>query len=124
ILRISAAVEPVDNRAPATAALELSNELLRTISHVLDIRDVFPRIAQTATQLLQHDCLELTVQDPFGNRIVRTRSAHEFPETPPALPADRGEFSLVRDLQEVASPDGGREQRAFVAGLAAAGYQS
>ena len=124
ISAVRSAVEPVDNRAPATAAVELSNELLRTISDVLDIREVFPRIAQTASQLLQHDCLDLVVHDPFGNAMLRTRSAHDFPEGQPAFHADRGEFCLVRDLQEVASQDGGGEQRTFVEGLAAAGYQS
>jgi len=114
----------VDDRAPASAAVELSNELLRAISDVLDVRDVFPRIAQTASQLLEHDCLDLVVQDRFGNAMLRSRSAQEFPEAPPALLADRGEFCVVRDLQEVASPDSGWEQRTFVDGLAAAGYQS
>ena len=126
ISAIRTAVEPVDNRASSAAALQLSNELLKTISDVLDVRDVFPRIAQTARQLLQHDCLDLIVQDPFGNAMLRTRSAQEFPEDQPVFLADRGEFCLVRDLQEVtvASEDGGRERRTFIDGLAAAGYQS
>src|SRR6202035_2731203 len=58
---IRSAVEPVDDQAPAIGAIELSNELLRTISDVLDVRDVFPRIAQTANRLIQHDCLDLVV---------------------------------------------------------------
>jgi transcriptional regulator with GAF, ATPase, and Fis domain len=121
ISAIRPAVEPAGDRALATGAVELSNELFRTISDALDIRDVFPRIAQTARQLLQFDCLDLMVQDPFGNAMLRTRSAREFPEDQPALIADRGEFCLVRDLREVVSQD---EQRTFVDALAAAGYQS
>ena len=89
ISAIRSAVEPVDNRAPATAAVELSHELLKTISDGLDVRDVFPRIAQAASQLLQHDCLDLMVQDPFGNAMFRARSAQEFPEDQPAFLADR-----------------------------------
>ena len=124
ISAIRTAVEPADNRAPATAAVELSHELLKAIAEVLDVRDVFPRIAQIAAQLLQHDCLDLIVQDPFGNAMLRTRSAEDFPEDQPTLLPDRGELCLVRDLQEVASQDGEREQRRFVEGLVAAGYQS
>src|ERR1700681_2640458 len=124
ISAIRSAVEPADQRVPATGAVELSNELLRTISDVLDVRDGFPRIAQTAARLLQHDCLDLVVHDPFGNAILRTRSAQEFPEVQPALLAGRAEFCLVRDLHEIASQDGGWEQRTLIDGLAAAGYQS
>ena len=121
---VRSAFEPVDDRAPATAAVELSNELLRTIADVLDVRDVFPRIAQTARELLQHDCLDLIVHDRFGNVTFRTRSAEDFPEYQPPLLAERGEFCLVRDLQEIASHDGGSEQRTIIDGLSAAGYQS
>ena len=124
ISAIGTAVEALDNRSPSTAAVELSNELLKTISDALDVRDVFPRIAQIASQLLEHDCLYLVVQDPFGNSLLRARSAEGFPEDEPAFLADRGEFSLVRDLHEVTSQDAGWEHRAFVDGLAAAGYQS
>src|SRR6266849_4426846 len=92
ISAIRPAVEPADHQAPTAGAVELSNELLGMISDVLDVRDVFPRIAQTARRLLEHDCLDLVVHDPFGNAVVRTRSAQEFPDAPPALLADRGEF--------------------------------
>ena len=124
ISAIRTAVESVDNRAPATAAAELSHELLKAISDVLDVRDVFPRIAQIASQLLHHDCLDLIVQDPFGNLVLRTRSAEDFPEDSPALLPDRGELCLVRCLEEVGSEDGELEQRTLVEGLAAAGYHS
>src|SRR6202163_1390244 len=119
ISSIRSGLEPADHRVPATGAVELSNELLRMISDALDVHDVFPRIAQTASRLLQHDCLDLVVHDPFGNATLRTRSAEEFPEDQPGLDAGRGEFCLVRDLREVASQGGGWEQRTFVDGLAA-----
>jgi transcriptional regulator with GAF, ATPase, and Fis domain len=121
---ICQAVEPLDNRAQATSALELSNELLRTIADALDLRDVFPQIAQAAGQLLQHDGLDLTVQDLFGNPTLRSRSAQELPEDQPAWLAQRGEFCLVRDLQDVTAQDAGWESRMFVERLAAAGYHS
>jgi hypothetical protein len=42
-------------------SVELSNELLRTMVDVLDVHDVFPRIAQTANHVLQRDCLDPSV---------------------------------------------------------------
>src|SRR5580700_8369778 len=114
ISAIRSGVEPADHRVTATAAVELSNELLRMISDVLDVRDVFPRIAQTASRLLQHDCLDLVVCDPFGNAMLRTRSAEDFPEDRPEFVGGRGEFCLVRDLHEVASQDGGWESSTSV----------
>jgi transcriptional regulator with PAS, ATPase and Fis domain len=112
------------HRASPTQAVELSNELLRTVSDVLDVREVFPRIAQAASRLLQHDCLDLVVYDRFGNAILRTRSAEDFPEEQAGAIRGRGEFSLVGDLHEVASRDGAWESRTFVDGLTAAGYRS
>lgn len=50
---IRPAGEPLDEPTPALASVELLNELLRAIVDVLDVRDVFPRIAQTARELLQ-----------------------------------------------------------------------
>jgi hypothetical protein len=50
---IRPAGEPLDEPTPAMASVELLNELLRAIVDVLDVRDVFPRIAQTARELLQ-----------------------------------------------------------------------
>jgi hypothetical protein len=124
ISSIRSGLEPADHRVPATGAVELSNELLRMISDALDVHDVFPRIAQTASRLLQHDCLELVVHDPFGNPLLRIRSAEGFPEGQSAPLTGRSEFCLVRDLEEVAPPAGRPGQRTFVEGLAAAGYQS
>src|SRR5919106_2280881 len=121
---VRSAFEPVDDLASATAAVELSNELLRTIADVLDVRDLFPRIAQIARELLQHDCLDLIVHDRFGNVTFRTRSAEDLPDYQPPLLAERGEFCLVQDTQEIASHDGGSDQRMILKGLSAAGYQS
>lgn len=50
---IRPAREPLDEPTPVMASVELLNELLRAIVGVLDVRDVFPRIAQTARELLQ-----------------------------------------------------------------------
>jgi hypothetical protein len=45
IQTIRPAGEPLDEPTPVLASVELLNELLRAIVDVLDVRDVFPRIA-------------------------------------------------------------------------------
>ena len=52
ITTIRPAGEPLEEPTTVRASVEPLNELLRAIVDVLDVRDVFPRIAQTA-QLLQ-----------------------------------------------------------------------
>jgi transcriptional regulator with GAF, ATPase, and Fis domain len=104
--------------------VELTQDLLRTISEALDVREVFPGVAQITCRLLPHDCLDLVVHDPFGNVAVRIRSGHQTPDLPPAPLVGRAEFCVVPDLREVALEEGAREQRAFVDALIAAGYQS
>jgi hypothetical protein len=50
---IRTAGEPLDEPTPATASVELLNAQLRAIVDVLDVRDVFPRIAQAPREPLQ-----------------------------------------------------------------------
>jgi hypothetical protein len=53
ITTIRPAGEPLEELTTVRASVEPLNELLRAIVDVLDVRDVFPRIAQTARELLQ-----------------------------------------------------------------------
>jgi len=50
---IRPAGEPLDEPTPVLASDGLLNELLRAIVDVLDVRDVFPRMAQPARELFQ-----------------------------------------------------------------------
>ena len=50
---IRSAGEPLDEPKPVLASVELFNELLRAIVDVLDVRDVFLRIAQAAREPIQ-----------------------------------------------------------------------
>jgi two-component system response regulator HydG len=114
----------ISAQVAAPSIVEPTQDLLRTISEALDVRDVFPGVALIASRMLQHDCLDLMVHDPFGNVSLRVRSDHEFPDDQPGSFVGRGESCVVQDLREVASHEGGSEQRAFVERLAAAGYHS
>jgi transcriptional regulator with PAS, ATPase and Fis domain len=52
-----------------TATVEASVELLRTISDVLDVRSVFPRISEIANKILPHDALSMVFLDAHGNVV-------------------------------------------------------
>jgi hypothetical protein len=77
ISAIRSGIEPADHRVTTTGAIELSNELLRMISDVLDVRDVFPRVAQTASRLLRHDCLDSL---RVSRRYSRDEASSAWPE--------------------------------------------
>jgi len=51
------------------ASVEASVELLRTISDVLDVRRVFPRISEIANKVLPHDALSMLFLDESGQVV-------------------------------------------------------
>jgi transcriptional regulator with GAF, ATPase, and Fis domain len=55
-------------------SLDTSDELLRTISDVLDIRQIFPRISEIAAKVLPHDSLMMTFHDGKGEVIIEAAS--------------------------------------------------
>jgi transcriptional regulator with GAF, ATPase, and Fis domain len=54
--------------------LEATDELLRAVASVLDVRQVFPRISQIADTVLPHDRLTLTFHGPDGEVVVQAAS--------------------------------------------------
>ena len=54
--------------------LEASDELLRALATVLDIRQVFPRISEIAATVLPHDRLTFTFHDRDGEAVVQAAS--------------------------------------------------
>jgi formate hydrogenlyase transcriptional activator len=50
-------------------SLEASDELLRALSPVLDVRSVFPRISDIAATVIPHDLLALTFFDEDGTAV-------------------------------------------------------
>jgi transcriptional regulator with GAF, ATPase, and Fis domain len=61
------------------ANIESSVELLRTISGVLDIRTVFPRVSEIANKVLPHDLLTMMFHSG-GQILIEVTSSDEFPE--------------------------------------------
>ena len=60
----------------ASMTPDVSAALLRTISEVLDIRSVFPRVSEIVKHVLPHDALELVFhdrEDMPDARVLMTR---------------------------------------------------
>ncbi len=67
-------------RADKAAADDgVSEQLLRTISGALDVRQVFPAISEAASRILPHDRLTMTFHDARGNIVVQAASNDDFP---------------------------------------------
>jgi len=60
--------------------LEGSVELLRTISEVLDIRAVFPRVSEVVAKILPHDHLALRFHDATGVSVLEATSGGAIPD--------------------------------------------
>jgi transcriptional regulator with GAF, ATPase, and Fis domain len=75
-----------------------SFDLLRTISEVLDIRRVFPRVSQIANHVLPHDYVELVFQDESDDLTVEARSVEGFPAFRRLALAGEDDFHVIGDL--------------------------
>jgi len=107
-------------------ALDASDELLRAVAAVLDIRQVFPRISDIAQKILPHDRLTFTFYD--GNREV-TVQADSNPECPlpdrivlPHPVPEHVTFALAGDLLTEHLPE--IEPAGFWRHVKDAGYRS
>lgn len=54
--------------------LDASDELLRALSDVLDVRQVFPRLSEIAAKVLPHDALTMTFHDGHGHVVIEAAS--------------------------------------------------
>jgi transcriptional regulator with GAF, ATPase, and Fis domain len=60
-------------------ALATSEELLRAVSSVLDIRQVFPELSEIAQKVLPHDRLTMSFHDREGNMVIEAASNEDVP---------------------------------------------
>jgi transcriptional regulator with GAF, ATPase, and Fis domain len=108
-------------------SLDASDELLRALSDVLDVRQVFPRLSEIAAKVLPHDALTMTFHDGHGNVVIEAAS-HETPLGVTRLKCGHpssvsgGSFFIIDDLAvqtfEVVEPAG------FWDGIRADGYRA
>jgi transcriptional regulator with GAF, ATPase, and Fis domain len=86
------------------ANVETSVELLRTISDVLDIRSVIPKVSEIANKVLPHDALTMAFFDPSGQIIVQAATSG-FPDMKPhATDGSKPDHMIVGDLAIEALP--------------------
>jgi transcriptional regulator with GAF, ATPase, and Fis domain len=106
-----------------SAEIESSVELLRTISDVLDIRTVFPRVSEIVRKMLAHDALAMVFVDEDRHFVRQARSPDDFPD--PAFVTHKTPLAkdvIIRDLSTARLPAFEPED-AFVP-VIAAGYRS
>lgn len=110
--------------AARRASVESSVDLLRTISEVLDIRRVFPRVSEITNRVLPHDYLHLVFKTRAGQITLQASSSGDFPEHDRLTIANDPGLKdvLVRDLRTTSL--GVREPPDFQDRIVAAGYRS
>lgn len=76
------------------ANLDASEQLLRALGNVLDIRQVFPQVSEIANKVLPHDRLTMTFYDGQGSCVMQAASNNDGT---PALRATGIDTSMVQD---------------------------
>jgi transcriptional regulator with GAF, ATPase, and Fis domain len=115
---------PMAAACHAGFAADASVELLRTISEVLDIRRVFPRVSEIASHVLPHDCLELVFLDGSNHLTLQARSTDAFPDFRRLAIAGEAQFQIVNDLRTTRLRLALCDPPDFVERVVAAGYRS
>ena len=118
----AAGVVPAD--VPALSATDASIELLRTISEVLDIRAVFPRVSTIASHVLAHDCLALGFVDELNQLTLEARSTDAFPEFRSFALAGDMDLHIVGDLRSMRSTPALCDPPDLIDRLITQGYRS
>jgi len=101
--RLAATPGPLAARYAGQSATDASMELLRTISEVLDIRRIFPRVSELANHVLPHDGLALVFVDGSNQLTLEARSTDALPLFRRLAIAGDTELHIVKDLQLAAS---------------------
>ena len=118
----AAGVVPAD--VPALSATDASIELLRTISEVLDIRAVFPRVSTIASHVLAHDCLALGFFDERNQLTLEARSTDACPEFRRFALAGDMDRHIVGDLRSMRSTPALCDPPDLIDRLITQGYRS
>jgi two-component system response regulator AtoC len=104
------------------------DELLRTMSEVLDVRVIFPRVSEVTSRILPHDRLTMTFHDGHGHIVIEAASNDEFPSFSRITVDDSGlhalnqPFLIADDLTQKPLPI--REPHDLHDRIVALGYRS
>ncbi len=88
------------------AYVATSIDLLRTISEVLDVRTVFPRLSEIANRILPHDALAMGLVDRGGQLVIEATTADLRDLQPHALETLFHEDVIIGDLTAEELPMG------------------
>src|SRR4029453_13962596 len=98
---------PTNTQESVGADVATSIDLLRTISEVLDVRTVFPRLSEIANRILPHDALAMGLVDRGGQLVIEAATADLRDLQPHALETLFREDVIIGDLTAEALPMGG-----------------
>ena len=89
----------VEDLLARSAENQTSVELLRTLSDVLDIRTVFPKVSELANRMLPHDALAMVFVDRDRHFVRQAASPPDFPD-PSSVTArtDRPDELVIADI--------------------------
>jgi two-component system NtrC family response regulator len=111
-----------------TMGTEVSEQLLRVLGSVLDIRQVFPQVSAIANQVLPHDRLTMTLHDGGETCIAHAASSDDGPfllrVTGPALAGMVEGYSRIVDDLALDTPNLTFDPPDHREKLKAAGYRS
>jgi len=93
-------------RGSLDALVATSTDLLRTISEVLDVRTVFPRLSEIANRILPHDALAMGLVDRWGQLVIEAATAELHDLEPHALETLFREDVIIGDLTAEELPMG------------------
>jgi transcriptional regulator with GAF, ATPase, and Fis domain len=80
------------------ASIETSVALLRTISGVLDVRSVFPRVSEITNKILPHDALTMVFHDGNGKVVHEAATAGVPMLRPHAAQGPQPDHFIIGDL--------------------------
>ena len=107
-------------------SLDASDDLLRAIAPVLDVRQVFPRVSQIASTVLPHDVLTFALVNEQGELVIHAVSDGSeplFPRAKLSESAPNGDtFRIIGNL--ATDPLPAIEPAGFWEQIRAAGYRS
>jgi transcriptional regulator with GAF, ATPase, and Fis domain len=82
----------------------VSQQLLRTMSETLDVRQIFPEISELAMRILPCDRFTMTFHDAHGHVVIQAASNDDFPDVDRIIVNDAGiralndSFFIAEDL--------------------------
>jgi len=97
---------PTNTQGSVDAYVATSIDLLRTISEVLDVRTVFPRLSEIANRILPHDALAMGLVDRGGQLVIEAATADLRDLQPHALGTLFREDVIIGDLTAEELPMG------------------